>query len=790
MNNKHKKYFRKSRISRSMHHIRILLTAMLLLSSFFAQAQKFTLNGTIKAKSSGEALIGAIVKVNELPSVGTATNEYGFYSITLPKGDYTVSISYLGYQVNEFKLTLDKNISQNIALVEEGKVLEEAVVKSEKEDVNLSRNEMGVMKLDIKTANKLPVIMGERDILKTIQLMPGISSAGDGNSGFYVRGGSADQNLILLDEAPVYNASHLLGFFSTFNSDAVKDVTVYKGSIPAEYGGRLSSVLDIKMNEGNNQKYHVSGGIGLISSKLNVEGPIQKDKSSFLITGRRTYADMFLKLSKDSTLNNSKLYFYDLNAKVNYKINDKNRIFMSGYFGRDVLGVNNSFGFDWGNATATLRWNHIVNSKLFSNTSLIYSNYDYNISIGGNGVDFDIKSKINDWNLQQDFQYYVSTKHTVKFGFNTIHHTITPGNISSSDNQINSTDYEDRYAWENAIFVSDEWKINEKLNLNVGLRGSSFTNLGEGTFYDYNNAGEVIDSSVYSSGEFVNTYFNIEPRAAINYRLNKQTSIKAGYTRSTQNLHLMTNTTTSTPTDRWIPSSPNVKPEISDQYSLGYYRNFKDNLYEFSAEVYYKDMQNQIDYRNGAELTINNNIEGDLLYGIGRAYGIELFFKKRYGRFNGWIGYTLSRTERKVNGINNNEWYAARFDRTHDVSLVGMYDLTKRWTVSAVWVYNTGNAVTYPAGKYSVDGQTYFYYTERNGSRMPAYHRLDLGATYTKITKRGRESSWSFSVYNAYNRLNPFSIEFQDNPDNPQQTQALQTSLFGIVPSITYNFKF
>lgn len=789
-NNKRNKYFRNSRTSRSMHQLRILFTALLLLCGLYAQAQKFTINGTIKAKSSGEALIGAIVKVNELPSVGAVTNEYGFYSITLPEGDYTVSVSYLGYQVSEQKVILSEDITQNIALIEEGQLLEEAVVKSEKADVNLSRNEMGVMKLDIKTANKLPVIMGERDILKTIQLMPGISSAGDGNSGFYVRGGSADQNLILLDEAPVYNASHLLGFFSTFNSDAIKDVTVYKGSIPAEYGGRLSSVLDVKMNDGNDQKYHVSGGIGLISSKLNVEGPIQKDKSSFLITGRRTYADMFLKLSNDSTLNNSKLYFYDLNAKVNYKINDKNRIFLSGYFGKDVLGVNNSFGFNWGNTTATLRWNHIVNSKLFSNTSVIYSNYNYNISINGNGVDFDIKSRINDWNLQQEFQYYLSTKHTMKFGFNTIHHTIAPGNISSSDNQINSTDYKDKYAWENAVFVSDEWKINEKLNLNFGLRGSSFTNLGAGTYYTFNNDGDVIDSTVHASGEFINTYFNIEPRAAINYRLNEQTSIKAGYTRSTQNLHLMTNTTTSTPTDRWIPSSPNVKPEISDQYSLGYYRNFKDNLYEFSAEVYYKDMQNQIDYRNGAELTINNNIEGDLLYGIGRAYGIELFFKKRYGKFNGWIGYTLSRTERKVNGINNNEWYAARFDRTHDVSLVGMYDLTKRWTISAVWVYNTGNAVTYPAGKYSVDGQTYYYYTERNGSRMPAYHRLDLGATYTKITKKGRESSWSFSVYNAYNRYNPFTIEFQDNPDNPQQTQAVQTSLFGIVPSITYNFKF
>lgn len=774
-----------------MQSVKLLFTAVLLLTGIYAQAQqKFTISGTVEAKSSGEALIGAVVKINEIKGAGGVTNEYGFYSLTVPEGEYTLSVTYLGYQMSEQKITLDKNITQNISMSDEGQQLEEVVIKGERADANLSRNEMGVMKLDMKTAGKLPVIMGEKDILKTIQLMPGVNSAGDGNSGFNVRGGSSDQNLILLDEAPVYNASHLLGFFSTFNSDAIKDVTIYKGSIPAEYGGRLSSVLDVKMNEGNNQDYHVSGGIGLISSKLNVEGPIQKGKSSFLVTGRRTYADMFLKLSGDSTLENSKLYFYDLNAKVNYTINDKNRLYLSGYFGRDVLGVNENFGFDWGNTTGTLRWNHIVNSKLFSNTSVIYSNYNYNIGISTDAVNFDIKSKIQDWNVQQDFQYYANTKHTVKFGLNSIYHTITPGNIVSNNSQFNSTDIEDRLAWENAVFVSDEWKITDKLNLNYGIRVSSFSAVGPGTFYSYDEFGNTIDSTTYQSGEFAKTYVNPEPRIALNYRMTEESSIKAAYVRSTQNLHLMTNTTTSNPTDLWIPSSINVKPEISDQYSLGYYRNFKDNQYEFSAEVYYKDMQNQIDYRNGAELAVNKQIESELLFGIGRAYGLELFFKKNFGRFTGWVGYTLSRTERKIDGINNNEWYVARYDRTHDISLVGMYDISKKWTVSAIWVYNTGNAITYPAGKYIVDGQTYFYYTERNASRMPSYHRLDLGATYTKITKRGRESSWSFSVYNAYNRYNPFSIEFQQDPNNAQKTQAVQTSLFGIVPAITYNFKF
>ena len=769
-----------------------LLFVILLLttSAIYAQQKKATVSGTVTVQASGEAIIGAVIKVKEQPTVGAVTNEFGFYSITLPQGDYTLSVSYLGYTTFEQKVSLTSNISQNIALQDKAQNLEEVVITGEREDVNVSRSEMGVMKLDMKAANKLPVIMGEKDILKTIQLMPGVASAGDGNSGFYVRGGGADQNLILLDEAPVYNASHLLGFFSTFNSDAIKDVTVYKGSMPAEYGGRLSSVLDIAMNEGNNQEYHVSGGIGLISSKLNIEGPIQKGKSSFLVTGRRTYADMFLKLSNDEALKNSRLYFYDVNAKMNYTINDKNRIFLSGYFGRDVLGVNNIFGFNWGNATGTLRWSHIVNSKLFSNTSLIYSDYSYNIDIAANGADFSINSRIRDLNLKQEFQYYVNTKHTVKFGLNAIHHTIKPGNITASGPQINSTNIENELALEAGAYVSDEWKATDKLTLNYGIRLSSFSALGPGTFYTYDADGDATDSATYGSGEWVKTYVVPEPRLAVNYRLNEQSSIKAGYTRTAQYLHLLSNATTNTPTDMWIPSSPNVKPQLGDQYSLGYYRNFKENRYEFSAEVYYKQLQNQIDYKSGADLNVNPNIESELLYGQGRAYGIELFFKKKYGRFTGWVGYTLSRTERQVDGINNDNWYPTRYDRTHDVSLVGMYDLSKRWTVSAIWVYNTGNAVTYPAGKYEMAGSTYYYYSDRNAARMPAYHRLDLGATYTKITKRGRESSWTFSVYNAYNRYNPYSIEFRQNPDNAQQTQAVQTSLFGIVPAVTYNFKF
>lgn len=770
--------------------INLVCLLTLSFSSVLGQ-NNFTVSGTIKAKSSGEELIGAIVKIKELPSVGTASNEYGFYSLTIPQGNYTIIISSIGYRQFEKSISLQKNLKENVMMDDQGLELQEVVVSNKRRDENVTKNEMGATSIDIKTANALPVIFGEKDVIKAIQLTPGVKSSGDGNSGFYVRGGSADQNLILLDEATVYNASHLLGFFSTFNSDAIKDVTLYKGSMPAEYGGRLSSVLDVKMNEGNNQTYHVSGGIGLISSKLNVEGPIQKGKSSFLISARRTYADLFLKLSPDEGIRNSSLYFYDLNAKMNYEINENNKIYLSGYFGKDVLGYKNLFGFNWGNITGTLRWNHIINSKFFSNTSFISSNYRYVVSVTNNNVDFDIKSNIQDINLKQDFTYYLNVDNTLKFGFNSIYHTIVPGNIqASSTASLNSTHVETRYAWENALYLSDDWKATDKLSINAGLRVSSFSLLGKGTFNTYDADGNITDSVKYGAGQFVKTYYVPEPRISVSYLLDDVSSLKASFTRNAQYLHLLSNSSSGSPTDLWIPSSNNVKPEISNQYSLGYYRNFKENLYEFSTEVYYRDMLNQIDYKNGAILNASSKVESQLLFGIGRAYGLELSLKKRIGKLNGWIGYTLSRTERKIDGINNNQWYAARQDITHDLSIVGIYDLSKKWTISGVFVYSTGNAVTYPTGKYEIDGQIYFKYDDRNASRMPAYHRLDLSATYTKKKRKNRESSWSFSVYNIYGHENAYTVYFQEDPNNAQQTQAVQVSLFKFVPSISYNFKF
>lgn len=728
----------------------------LFITSSVLLAQSFTISGYINDKKNGETLIGAMALVRNNAIIGATSNEFGFYSLTLPQGNYELAYSFIGYQEQTINVSLTENKTINIDLEEISTNLDEVIVSATKANEKIRQSKMGLEKINVAAISKLPVLFGERDILKTIQLLPGVKSGGDGQSGFTVRGGTIDQNLILLDDAPVYNASHLLGFFSTFNSDAIKDVTLYKGTAPAQFGGRVSSVVDVKMDEGNNQNYGASGGIGLISSKLNIEGPIQKGKSSFLISGRRTYADVFLKLTDQ--FKDNQLYFYDFNAKFNYRFSDKDRLFVSGYFGRDVLGINNRFGIDWGNSTATARWNHLYNSKLFLNTSFIYSNYDYKIEIQNNANPFSIRSRIRDWNLKQEFQYFPNTNNEWKFGYNVVYHTITP-------NQ-----YLPKSGIESALYAANDWQATNKLKINYGLRLSNFAVLG-------------------SSGNPAKNYINIEPRLSLSYTLNENNSLKAAYTRNTQNLHLITNSVTTSPTDKWIMNTNIIKPEICDQLSLGYFRNFKDNMFEFSAETYYKSMQNQIDYKDNADEQVPV-IETQLLYGKGRAYGLELLLRKNKGKLTGWVGYTLSRTEKQIDGINQNEWYAARQDRTHDISVVMMYDISKRWNVSAVWVYQTGNAVTFPGGKYEIAGQTTWLYTERNGYRMPAYHRLDLGAT-CKITERKRfNSELSFSLYNAYGHENPYIITFEQSDNDPNKTVAVQTSLFKLVPSISWNFKF
>ncbi|MCX6121200.1 MAG: TonB-dependent receptor [Ignavibacteriales bacterium] len=763
----------------------ILLTCIYTLS--VVSQNRYTLSGTIRSGETGEALISATLLVKELPGVGVTSNAYGFYSLTFPEGSYTIFVQYLGFKTRKDTLHFSHNRLMNYDLTPEPITLGEVVVSGERSNANVTSTEIGVNKLEVKEIESIPVLLGEKDILKTIQLLPGIKSAGEGSTGFYARGGGTDQNLIVLDEAPIYNSSHLLGFLSVFNSDAIKDVKVMTGGIPAEYGGRLSSVLDIRTNDGNNKEFGGSGGIGLLASRLTVEGPLVKDEGSFIISGRRTYADLFLKLSSDTTINRASLYFYDLNMKANYTLGDKDRLFLSGYFGRDNFAYSNTFGFNWGNTTATLRWNHIFADHLFSNTSLIYSDYEYSNTIGVGTSQFQITSGIQDLNFKTDFQYFTDVSGTVKFGLNSIYHTFLPGKVTATAGSIiNNTALENKFALENAAYISHEIEMIPGVKVNYGLRFSVFSLLGPAHLYNYDEYGNVADTLTYGSGSVVKTYNSLEPRFAINLLLNDESSLKTSYTRTTQYLHLLSNSTTTNPSDVWVPSTNNVKPQFADQVDAGYFRNFLDNEYEASFELYYKRMQNVIDYKNGADLQINPTVEALLLYGTARSYGAELLVRKRAGRLSGWIAYTLSKTEEQFDQINDGNPFPARQDRTHDISIVAMYNYNSDWNFSATWVYNTGNAVTFPSGNYWLDGRLVPYYTERNGYRMPAYHRLDLSATWTL----GPHSNLNFSLYNAYNRMNPYAINFQQDPNDPNKTQAVQTTFFPIIPSVTYNFNF
>lgn len=743
-----------------------------------------TVNGTVKDKLTGESVIGAVIKIDQLANVVVTSNEYGFYAISLPKGKYDLRISFVGYEEKRIPILLNAPLITNIFL-ESKNQLAEVVVSSKRKDDNLTKAQIGTETLNMQSISKLPVIFGEKDVLKTIQLLPGVKSAGEGNSGFYVRGGAADQNLILLDEAPVYNASHLLGFFSTFNSDAIKDATLIKGNGPAQYGGRLSSVLDVKMKEGNNKNYTVNGGLGLISSRLSIEGPIQEDKSSFILSGRRTYADVFLKASEK--FKDNILYFYDLNAKANYKIDDKNRIYFSGYFGKDELGLGSSFSINWGNKTGTIRWNRIVNNKLFLNTSFIYSDYSYNVGLKNGETNFNVNSNIKDVNLKQDYTYYLNPKNTIRYGFNSILHTITPSIFSGTvNNNINKVG---RNGLENAFYFNNNFKVNQQLTFDYGLRISAYSIMG-GDQYNIYNGNVITKSILLQKNEFGKTYINAEPRFTSNYRINDLSSVKIAYARNVQHLHLLSNATAASPSDQWIGNSYNIKPELADQTSIGYARNFKNNTYELGAELYYKRMQNQLDYKDGTNINTVADVETALLYGVGRAYGFEFLVKKKVGFFSGWISYTLSKTERKIDGINEGNWYNAKQDRTHDVSIVTILELNSKWTISGVFVYSTGNAVTFPIGKYALGEQTVYQYANRNANRMPDYHRLDLSATYENKNKKKNAGSWNFSLYNVYGRENAYQISFQDDPSDNSKTQIIQTALFRWVPSITYNFKF
>lgn len=772
-----------------------------------AFAQKYTISGHLKDAETGEALIGATIYVEEI-GAGTAANEYGFYSITLPKGTYTIVFSYIGYKSRTEKIELNKDMKLSFELGTDAQQMDAFEVVDKKEEVkNVKSTEMSTINLDIETIRKVPAFMGEVDIIKTMQLMPGIQNGGEGSNGFFVRGGGSDQNLILLDEATVYNASHFLGFFSVFNSDAIKDVQIYKGGIPAKYGGRLSSLLDIKMKEGNSKRFSGRGGIGTVASRFTLEGPIKKDKGSFMISGRRTYADLFLKLAKDTSLRKNKLYFYDLNLKSNYTINDNNRVFLSGYFGRDVFRFGQEFAMSWGNATGTVRWNHLFNDKLFSNITFIASNFDYNLGVPDGVQAFNWKSNIVDYSLKADLTHYITPKFTLYYGAQSIYHTFKPGLITGSDQSIFSKfELPQNYAWENALYIAGKHEVTDLLAMEYGLRFSMFQNTGKTTYYGYdrtNPAEYVANDTIETAGGVYNTYSNFEPRFSLRYTLNESTSFKTSYNRTAQYLHLANNSTSASPLAIWFPSTPNVKPQMADQVAAGLFKNFKDNMFETSIEFYYKWMHNSIDFRDHAQLLLNQYLEGELRIGKAWSKGMEILLRKNKGDLTGWIGYTLSRTWRSIPEINNGKKYLAPYDRTHDISIVLSYALTDKVSLGGTWVYSTGAPITVPTGRYQYKGAIIPVYSDRNSVRMPAYHRMDVSATFDlksardKALARGKDKpriNWehdiNISVYNAYMRHNPFTINFRQSKEDPSVTEAYKIYLFSIVPAITYNFRF
>ncbi len=785
---------------------------------------KVTISGHVKDSTSGEALTGAAIYVKELEK-GTNTNAYGFYSLTLDKGKYVLIVNFIGYEEKEYLIDLKKDIVLTCELAPRIYEKKEVTVTAERLDKNIKSSEMGKVELEMEKIRSLPALLGEVDILKAIQLLPGVQDAGEGNSGFYVRGGGPDQNLILLDEGVVYNAAHLFGFFSVFNPDAVKSMTLTKGGMPAQFGGRLASVLDISMKDGNNKEYHAEGGIGYIASRLTVEGPVVKNKGSFILSGRRTFIDLFLRepfIDPESRIAGNSYFFYDLNAKLNYTLGQRDRLFLSAYFGRDVFNFKSrETGFTvripWGNATTSLRWNHLFSDRIFMNSSLIFSDYTFEFGANQQQFDFRIFSGIRDYNVKMDMNWYPNILHNVKFGVNYIYHRFTPTNAyaRSGDVVFDLGDVTRFYAHDAAAYVQDEWDITDKWRVNGGLRFTYFAHIGPFSRYVENPAfqGRFTDTINYDAGEKVKDFMNLEPRISMRYELNGNSSLKASYTQNYQYIHVASFGSVSLPTDVWMPSTDKVKPQFGTQYALGYFRNFSDNLFESSVEVYYKEMKNQIDYREGAtpDQDVRNNPDNNFVFGEGWSYGIEFFLKKSKGRFNGWMGYTLAYTKRRFPDLNFGQTFPAKYDRRHDVSLVLTYEKSKKWIFGLTWVYATGDALTLPNERYfisagppvsinspgDVEVNNNFYilsgYDKRNDFRQKSYHRLDISATLRSQKQRRVKSEWVFAVYNLYGRQNPYFIYFDvqgNSQDGNQRVQAKQVSLFSIIPSVTYNFKF
>lgn len=785
-----------------------ILFFYLVLHSIFGYSQeKVTLSGTVVDSNNNESLIGVIIEIPTL-KISTITNEYGFYSITIPKGNYSVVVSTIGYETKTIEISIQENSKLTFDIKADAKELDAVIVNKNPYRTIINKPEMSVNKIAISTIKKMPAILGEIDILKSITTLPGVTNAGEGQSGFNVRGGSADQNLILLDEATVYNSSHLFGFFSVFNADAIKDLKLYKGGIPSRFGGRVASVLDIYQKEGNSKAFNLSGGIGLISSRIMAEGPIKKEKGSFLVAGRSSYAHLFLKL----TDNNNSAYFYDLNTKLSYKLNENNNLYLSGYFGRDVFSLNNSFVNTYGNTVINLRWNHLFNDKLFSNFSMIYSDYYYGLTLDFVGFNWD--SGIKNYNLKYDFKHYLNDKTKLFYGANAIYYDFNPGKIEpiNSTSGINPDQLDKKYAFEPALYLDVEQQLSDKFSINYGLRYSLFYRLGNQEINTYANNQAVLFNAeqqiyekatptgtvAYGKNETIAKFNYLEPRLAIAYLLNDNQSIKMSYNRMTQYLHLISNTQSPTPLDVWAPSDQFLKPQILDQIAIGYFSELNDGKYTLEIESFYKKIKNRLDYIDGADLIANNAIEQVVLNGNARAYGLEFLFRKNEGRLNGWASYTLSRSEQQTpgrnsteTGINNGAWYKTGWDKLHNLSITGMYKLNEKWSFSSIFTLQSGQPVTYPNGQYQFKGISIPTYGLRNENRLPTYHRLDISATLipSKNKNRDWQGEWVFSIYNLYSRQNAASISFRQNQDSGNN-EAVRLSIFGIVPSVTYNFKF
>lgn len=787
--------------------LRFYVWFLLLIPIFSFSQEKFTLSGKITDATSRETLIGVNIIIPEL-NIGAITNEYGFYSIILPEGKHKIHISFLGYSTISDNVFLQGNASKNFEMSESLEDLDEIIITENREKLNLGKPQMSVNTLSINTIKQIPVVLGEVDVIKSIILLPGVTNAGEGSSGFNVRGGAADQNLIVLDEATIFNSSHLFGMFSVFNPDAIKDLKLYKGGIPAKYGGRVSSVLDIYQKEGNSNDYHITGGIGLVSSRLLAEGPIVKKKSSFLVGGRSSYAHLFLPLFDID----SKAYFYDLNTKLSFDLNSTNKLYLSGYFGRDVFNISDNFKNIYGNSVLNLRWNHLFSDRLFSNLSVIYSDYYYGLTL--NFVEFNWKSGIKNYNLKYDFKHYISNNFKLEYGLNSLYLQFNPGDIepTTANSGINPYSLIKKHAFENAVYLDAEHQISPSLTMSYGLRLSSFHRLGQESLNIYENDQAVVfnnqlgiyekalptDVKHYAKSNIIAHFLNLEPRLAIAYKLNDNSSLKASYNRMSQYLHLLSNTSSPTPLDVWAPSGKYIKPQLLDQVALGYFRSFKENTFDLEVESFYKKIQNRIDYIDGADLIANDAIEQIILNGRARAYGLEILLRKNQGRFTGWLAYTLSKSEHQTlgrsdgePGINNGNWYVTPYDKTHDLSLTTNYKLNNQWNLSSNLVYQTGQPATFPNGQYEYNGIIIPNYEDRNSSRLPAYHRLDVSLSYSSnqdVNKRWK-GEWVMGIYNVYNRKNAASITFRENKDNGNN-EASKLSLFGIIPSISYNFKF